>query len=568
MTIDPGAPSAPDAGADLVIRGARIWTGLGCDEQAGPTAIAISGGRICAVGGDAELEPWISARTTVVDAGGRRVVPGLIDSHIHAVRAGVSYLDEVDWTEVRSLEDALQTIRDAAAARPAGTWIPVLGGWHPTQFRDEPRMPTAGELAAAAPGHPVFVHPLYGHDDHAVLNAAGLAALGYDRDSADAEGGELGRTPDGELDGTVRGLGFYQLFARLVLRPEPERAIESTRAFFQRLGSLGLTGVVDAGGLGMSPDKYRAIRALWRRGGLPLRVRTNFGAVGRGTEAAEVATWLDVLDPALGDDMLAVLGVGEVLHFGCHDWEGMAPFPIPEQAYAELVTTLRSAAQKGWPVTIHAILDSSVSTVLDAIEAVASDAPIGGLRWNICHAECISTENLRRVRALGLGLALQGRLSHKGTVVAERWGEDVVRHAPPLGDIVELGIPFGGGTDSTRGASYNPWNALWWFVTGKTIDGGPRRDAEHRLDRARALDAYTRGSAWFSFEDDRRGTLRVGADADLAVLDRDYFTVEEDDIATLRSELTVVGGRVIHRSGDFAGLPLQDHRARVATATA
>jgi predicted amidohydrolase YtcJ len=149
-------------------------------------------------------------------------------------------------------------------------------------------------------------------------------------------------------------------------------------------------------------------------------------------------------------------------------------------------------------------------------------------------------------------------------VVAERWGEDVVRHAPPLGDIVRLGIPFGGGTDSTRGASYNPWNALWWFVTGKTIDGGPQRDPEHRLDRAQALDAYTRGSAWFSFEDDRRGTLRVGADADLAVLDRDYFQVPDDDIATLRSELTVVAGRVIHRSGDFADLPLQDHRARVA----
>jgi predicted amidohydrolase YtcJ len=173
------------------------------------------------------------------------------------------------------------------------------------------------------------------------------------------------------------------------------------------------------------------------------------------------------------------------------------------------------------------------------------------------------------VRRLGLGLALQGRLSHKAMVCAERWGEDVVRHAPPLGDIVASGVPWGAGTDSTRGASYNPWNALWWFVTGRSIDGGPRRDPEHRLDRATALDAYTRGSAWFSFEEDRRGRLEPGAFADLAVLDSDYFDVAEDDIRGITSELTVVGGRVIHRDGAFADLPLQDARpTRAATAAA
>jgi len=566
MTAQPnvGAPAAP--AADLVVRGAAIWTGIGSPEHGGATAIAVRDGVIAAIGSDAEVDAWVGPDTTLVDADGRRIIPGLIDSHIHAVRAGLSYLDELDWTEVYSLDDALDSIRLAAASRPAGQWITVMGGWHPTQFSDLKRMPTSGELDAAAPGHPVFVHPLYGHDDHAVLNAAGLAALGYDEQSPDPEAAVLGRRSDGSLDGTVRGLGFYQHMARVALTPTPERAMQSTRAFFQRLAALGLTGVVDAGGLGMAPEKYRAIRGLWRRGGLPIRVRTNFGAVGRGTESAEVATWLSVLDPGLGDEMLSVLGVGEVLHFGCHDWEGMTPFPIEAAAHAELVQTLRSAATSGWPVTIHAILDTSVSSVLDAIEEVAAEHPIADLRWNICHAECISQGNLDRVKQLGLGLALQGRLSHKAGVAAERWGEDVVRHAPPLGDIARMGIPFGAGTDSTRGGSYNPWNSLWWFVTGRSLDDGPRRDAEHRLDRAAALDAYTRGSAWFSFEDDRRGTLRVGAAADFAVLDEDYFTVPEDEIRGIGSDLTVAAGRVVHRAGPFRDLPLQDHEPKPGAA--
>lgn len=565
MTTDPGGGTSGPltaSGPDLVLHNARIWTGLGCPEHDGPTAIAITRDEVAAVGTESDVAGWTSTRTTVIDVAGRRVVPGLIDSHIHAVRAGISYLDELDWTEVRSVSDALNSIREAAARRPEGQWIPVLGGWHPTQFRDEKRMPAPAELTAAAPRHPVFVHPLYGHDDHAVLNDAGLAALALLEDGDAPDGAELGRNPDGSLDGTVRGVAFYQHVASVALRPTHERAVESTHAFFRRLAALGLTGVIDAGGLGMAPEKYRAIRALWRAGGLPIRVRLNHGAVTRGAEAREVATWLDVLDPGFGDDLLTVLGVGEVLHFGCHDWEGMTPFSIDAASYDELVETLRSAAERRWPLTIHAILDASIARVLDAMEEIDREHPVAALRWNICHAECASLDSLNRVKSLGIGLALQGRLGQKAGVCGGRWGDDVVRHAPPLGDIRARGIPFGAGTDSTRGASYNPWQALWWFVTGRSVDDGPRRDPEHRLDRATALEAYTRGSAWLSFEDDRRGVLRAGADADLAVLSQDYFTVPDDDIASTTADLTVVAGRVVHRTAAFDAVALQDHRAR------
>jgi predicted amidohydrolase YtcJ len=563
MAEDSTTEAVSPAPADLILTGGRVWTGPGCPAGGGPTAVAIAGGRVLAVGEDGELRGLAGPRTRVVDAGGRRIVPGLVDSHIHAIRAGLTYLDELDWTEVYSVADALTTVRAAAAARPAGTWITALGGFHPTQFTER-RMPDRAELDAAAPGHPVFVHPLYGHDDFGVLSSAALAELGWTGACPDPDGGVLHRDVGGAPDGRLAGLAAYQKVYQVALRPSPGQAEASTRAFFARLAALGLTGVVDAGGMGMRPDKYRAIRSVWAAGDLPIRVRMNLGATTRGRELAEIAAWQEFLGPGFGDDLLAVLGLGEVIHLGCHDWEGMVPFDIGPGPYKELVGLLGDAAANRWPVTVHAILEDSISRILDAIEEVSAATPVGGLRWSLCHAECISPADLQRVRRLGLGLAVQSRLGHKAGVCAAQWGEDAVRNGPPLGEIARLGIPFGAGTDSTRGASYNPWRALWWFVTGRSQDGGPRRAPGHRLDRATALDAYTRGSTWFSFEDHRRGQLRPGADADLAILSADYFGVEEDEIPFLTADLTVVAGRIVHASDAFSPISAERHSSRPA----
>ncbi|WP_395105908.1 amidohydrolase [Actinomadura sp. SCN-SB] len=547
---------------DLILTGAKIWTGLGCPIGDGhPTSIAVTGGRITGIGPESRTTATASDTTTVIDVGGRRVVPGLVDSHLHAVRAGWSYLDELDWTEVRSIGEALDTVRRAASEREPGTWITVLGGWHPAQLAER-RMPTKEELDAAAPRHPVFVHPLYGHDDHGVLNAEALNTLGWTGRCADPGGGVLHRSDDGTPDGRLAGLGAYQHINRVALTPGPERSEASTRAFFSRLAALGLTGVIDAGGLGMGPDRYHPIRAVWRAGDLPIRVRLNLGALTPGSEAEEIAAWQSFLDPAVGDDLLSVLGLGEVMHFGCHDWEGMDPFEITDEAYEEFAAMARQAARRGWPMTVHAILDSSIGRILDAIERVDAETPVRDLRWSLCHAECIGPKDLARVRDLGLALALQGRLVHKARVAAERWGEEAVRNGPPLGDIADLGIPFGAGTDGTRSASYNPWRTLRWFVTGRPQDGGPARAERHRLGREAALDAYTRGSAWLSFEEDRRGVLAPGACADLAVLSADYFTVAADDLPAITSDLTVVDGRVVHAAGDLRDVPVQRHDPR------
>jgi hypothetical protein len=563
---NPGKRTRADVlAADILLVNGRVWTGRDCPVGAGaPSAVGVTGTKIAAVGTDTELSRMRAAHTHVVDLAGRRVIPGLIDSHIHAIRAGLTYLDELDWTEVYGLSAAVDSVRAAAAQRPPGTWITAPGGWHPAQFADEQRLPTLAELDAAAPAHPVFVHAVYAHDDWAVLNTAALQALGWCGHCPNPEGGTLPRRPDGAPDGRLVGLDAYQHVVRLALRPTADRAVASTRAYFTRLAALGLTGVIDAGGLGMSADKYDPVRAAWRAGELPIRVRMNVGAATRGREGAEIAEWRQNLVPGSGDDLLSVTGVGEVLHFGCHDWEGMLPFEIGEAAYRELVEIMVQVARGRWPLTIHAILDSSVRRILDAIEEVAAEVPLDGLRWSLCHVECASAASLQRVADLGLAVAVQSRIAHKMATCAERWGEETAQAAPRLGDLVRLGIPFGAGTDSTRGASYNPWRALSWFVTGRPHDGGPRRDAEHRLQRATALHAYTAGSAWLSFEEDRRGALRPGFEADLAVLSEDFFEVDESRIPFITSDLTVVAGRVVHAGAPFAGTRLDQHPRRPA----
>lgn len=536
---------------DLLLHNGQIWPGGSAPVPGdGPEAILLSGGRVRALGTLTHVERFASAATTRVDLGGRRVIPGLIDSHIHAVRAGLAYIDELDWTLYRDLDAALKSVSDLAAVHPAGQWIAGLGGWHPTQFKQR-RMPTKAELDAAAPDHPVFVHPLYGYEDFGVLNSAALTKLGWEGRCVDPAGGVLHRDGSGAPDGRLSGLEAYQHINRAIIQPSLERAVDSTVAFLERLSALGITGIVDAGGLGMRPDRYHAIRLARAQGRLPLRVRLNLCATTPGSEAEELDTWRQFLDPGFGDEWLSVLGLGEMLLLGCHDWEGMAPFEISDESFEKFVAICLEGARSGWPHTIHAILDTSITRILDALERVNQQVPLAPLRWNLCHVECLTEANVRRIADLGIGVAFQGRMLHKASVCADRWGEEAVVNGPPLGALVRAGVPIGAGTDSTRGASYNPWHALSWFITGIPWDGGPRRAEEHLLSRADALNAYSHGSAWFSFEEQDRGHLRQGASADLAVLSDDVFTIDESEIAEITAELTICGGFVMHHSAAF-----------------
>jgi predicted amidohydrolase YtcJ len=531
----------------LYVHGA-IWTGSPDRARPEPTALAVSAGRVVAVGTEEEAGAAVSPGCRVVELAGRRVVPGLIDGHMHAVRAGATWDAELHWTGLPDVPTALDDIRRAARTLPAGEWIRAIGGWHPTQFAEQ-RTPTPAELDEAGGDHPVYLQALY---EHAVLNGAALRASGIDRLEADPPGGVIERDADGHPTGIIRGLGA---FSRCLNAMPVRGAAEETagiRAMLQDLHAVGLTGLVDPGGFGMHPARYDALFDLWRRDELTMRVRLFLSAVDPGQEVEQVMGWLRHAQSRFGDKMLRYLGVGEVVHFGCHDFEGLEPFEIADEACDEFERISRETARRGWPMHVHAVLDTTIDRILDSWEKVHAEVPLTGLRFSLAHADRISEHNIARLRSLGAGVVLDDHLVFKAGSSQEVWGAEAVHRAPPAGDLLRAGIPVAAGTDATRASSFSPWLSLWWLVTGRSLDGVQRRAAEHLLTREQALHAYTAGSAWLSFEEEDRGHLRPGARADFAVLDRDYFAVPDDDIPAISSVLTVVGGVVVHSSGAVA----------------
>jgi hypothetical protein len=522
----------------------------GPPEQRASEAVAVRDGRIAATGSVAELRALARPGDVEVDGGGRRVVPGLIDSHAHVLRAGLSWDRAVRWDGVASLHDALQLVRRRAELVGPGGWIPVLGGWHGGQFV-EGRGPTRADLDAAAPDNPCYVQLLY---EQAVLSSAALAACGFTSGGSDPPGSSVERDASGDPTGVVRGAGAFRHCLRTMGSAGLEEQVRSIRSMLGDLAAYGLTGAIDPGGIGVTPETYGPLYEVWRRGELSLRLRLYLGAGERGNERREIEDWMRFLPRGFGDDRLRITGIGEIVVFGCWDAGGLVPLEIDPDSLADFTELSRLAARGGWPMHVHAIRDATIGALLGAWEAVARHHPIRPLRFSIAHAEAISERNLQRASALGIGLAVQNRMVLAAASSARSWGDEAVAASPPLRRMLELGFPLGAGTDATVVSSIDPWRSLWWLVTGKTLDGGPRRLDEHRLTRAQALDLYTQGSAWFSFEERTRGRVSPGYLADLALLSDDYFAVPEDEIPTIRSELTLLGGAVVFASDPFRGV--------------
>lgn len=527
---------------DLVLRGGRITTFA--DPGAGPAeveAIAIAGGRVVAVGSDADLAPYAELAARVVDLGGRRALPGLNDAHIHAVRGGVSWGATMHWEDVRSVGDALQRIREEAARRGPGAWLSAIGGWHSSQLA-EGRAPTRDELDAAAPDNPVYLQELY---DRGILNSAGLRAAGLPAGT-------------GELHGVREFAGPTALALAGIAEAE-----EGVRQMNAALAAYGLTGVVDGGGLMVTPRDYDPLYAVWRRGDLDVRARLFISAWTRGGEVEDIERLTTLVQPGSGDGMLRIAGVGEIPHLGCHDMEGFDAFAIADEPYRELVDIVRLCVRRGWRMSVHAVLDATLGRILDAWEEVERET--GGVRgagFSIVHADEASRGNLERLARLRAGVLVQNRLLLKGGDYVDAWGEAATSSAPPLGDLRDLGIPIGAGTDATRANWYSPWASVWWLVTGGTLSGRGVRDARHRMTREEALAAYTRDAAWFTGEQATRGRLLPGYDGDVCVPSLDPFSCSDDDLRDLRSDLTVLAGRITHDAGVLDAEPPESQETR------
>lgn len=542
------------ATTDLILTNAKVTTLDRENPQA--TSVAIRDGRFLAVGTEAETRAAAAPDARVIDAKGRRVIPGLIDSHMHIIRGGLNYNMELRWDGVPSLSEAMTMLRRQAENTPPPQWVRVVGGFTEHQFAEK-RLPTIEELNAAAPDTPVFILHLY---DRALLNAAALRAVGYTRDTPNPPGGEIMRdaagNPTGLLLAQPNATILYSTLAKGPKLP-PEYQLNSTRHFMREMNRLGVTGVIDAGGGFQNyPDDYAIIEKLHQDGELTLRISYNLFTQKPKEELADFAGWSKQVKPGDGDDTYRHNGAGEMLVYSAADFEDfrVARPDMPPSMEGDLEPVVRLLAENRWPWRLHATYDQTISRALDVFEKVNRDVPFDGLHWFFDHAETISDRNIDRIAALGGGIAVQHRMAYQGEYFVERYGTKAAERTPPIKRMMEAGLPVGAGTDATRVASYNPWVSLSWLVTSRTVGGLSLYPVANRLDRETALRLWTEANTWFSNEQGRKGQIKAGQFADLAVLSDDYFSVPEDRIAHLGSVLTLLGGAIVHGEGDYTHL--------------
>jgi len=509
-------------------------------------ALAIRDGKILALGSSAEMRKLAGPRSRVIDLQGRTVIPGLIDSHLHAIRAAETFATEVNWIGAPTLADALGRIRDAARTMKPGAWLIVAGGWNVQQFKEN-RRPTQAELVAAAPNNPVYIQLGYGW---AMLTPVALKALNISSDADVPGGGRLEKDASGKPTGAISG-GQGAIIALFDKLPKPtfDEQVTGTKAFFRELNRLGLTGVVDPGGNNLAPEDYQAVFKVWREGRMTVRVAYTLCGQTPGSEFAELKNFVALMPQGFGDDMLRFNGLGERITAAMNN--NPRPTDADKEQYYEIV---KWAAQRGLSLTMHWNNDASVGQLLSIFERVNREVPIGGLRWSIAHLNDASPATLTRMKALGVGWTVQDAMYFGGDGYVQQAGAEAARRVPPVNTGMKIGVPIGGGTDAHRVASYNPFTSLQWFLDGKTVGGVAIRGAEETPDRAAALRFYTLGSSWFSFDEKKRGSLEAGKLADLAVLSQDYMTVPLDQIHNTESLLTMVGGKVVYAAGPFQSL--------------
>jgi predicted amidohydrolase YtcJ len=538
---------------DMIIINAKVTTldrGNPCAE-----AVAIRDGKFLAAGSQAEIRAAMPG-AEIIDAKGRRLIPGLIDSHTHIIRGGLNYNMELRWDGVPSLAEAMAMLKRQVDCTPAPQWVRVVGGFTEHQFAEK-RLPTLDELNAVAPDTPVFIMHLY---DRALLNAAALRVVGYGKETPNPPGGQIMR----DAKGNPTGLLLAQpnatiLYSTLAKGPklDPDYQANSSRHFMRELNSLGVTSVIDAGGGFQNyPDDYAIIEKLHQDGQMTVRISYNLFTQKPKEELSDFASWAKQISPGQGDNTYRHNGAGEMLVYSAADFEDFRVDrpEMPPNMEADLEPVIRLLAENRWPWRMHATYDETISRALDVFEKVNRDVPLQGINWFFDHAETISDRSIDRIAALGGGIAVQHRMMYQGEYFIERYGAKAAESTPPIRKMLEAGLPVGAGTDATRVASYNPWVSLSWLVTSQTLGGTRLYPAANRLDRETALRLWTEANTWFSNEQGKKGQIKAGQLADFALLSDDYFSVPEAEIVHLRSVLTVLGGKVVHGEGDYGPL--------------
>ncbi|CDZ29066.1 amidohydrolase [Neorhizobium galegae] len=551
------------SGADLIVFNAKIFTGNRAQPEA--SALAVTKGRIYSVGSDADILGLKNSETKVIDARSRRLIPGIIDAHIHVLN-DLAYNYNIRWDGVPTLRRALTMLSEQAARTPEGQWVKVIGGWSPYQF-EENRFPTLDELEKAVPDRPLIVQYAY---NQAFLNKRGMDALGVGTD-------RFPKVPDTEIEMDSRGNptgvihGYTWLFLALeMVVPQPtfDEQVSSMISSIHGLNRFGVTSVIDNGGRWPYPEAQARVAVLARDNRLNVRMPFVDLQLGDGGPVNMVDLHIEaVMKTApigVGQNLHPTLdhgheyrGAGEVLSGEVHDHENFdrpAVIIEPEKMKRFVEQDVRKLVERRIPFRMHTTYNENITPFLDALAKVNETIPLDGLKWSLEHAETISPENIERVKKLGGGIALDTKMALHGDGFIKTHGRDKALHTPRLRMLVDSGMPLAMTTDAFRAATFNPWVGISWMVSGKSVSGSEVLAYDNRLSRTEALKLFTTGAAWFMKTESEMGQIAPGNLADFAVLDRDYFSVPEDQIKSVSSVLTVMGGRVVFGAQDYSAL--------------
>ena len=551
-------------GADLIVHNAKVFTGNSAQPAA--SAVAVKNGRIYSVGTDAEVLALKSPNTRVIDSRGRRLIPGIIDAHTHVLNEG-GYTYTLRWEGVPTLRRALAMLGEQAKRTPKGQWVKVIGGWSPYQF-EEKRFPTLEELRRAVADRPLIVQYAY---NRAFMNQLAMDALGVGTNKFPIlPGTELEKDKQGKYTGVVHGYTFtFVALETMVPQPSFDEEVSALVHTVHSLNRFGVTSIVDAGtGFRGYPKAQRTVEAVARDNRLNIRMPfvdlqfsadADFNMVDAQLKAITTTAPVSPgqnLHPHLAHGHV-YRGAGELLSAEVHDHENFdRPAVIIEPAkMRELVERdVSKLVQRRIPFREHISYNENITPFLDALDQLNRKTPLDGLRWSIEHAETISPENIARVKALGGGIALDTKMALHGDAFIKTYGRDKALQTPRLRQLVDSGIPLAMTTDAFRAASYNPWVGISWMVSGKSVSGTEVLAKDNRLSRAEALGLFTRKAAWFLNADAEMGMIAAGQLADFALLDQDYFEVEESRIKSIAAVLTVMDGRVVYGAQDYQSL--------------
>jgi predicted amidohydrolase YtcJ len=548
LAIPALAQPAPAQPADMVLRGGKVIT-VDKDWRIAQ-AVAVKDGRFVAVGSNEELAGRIGPSTQVVELGGKTVVPGLIDTHLHQLFAALNG-PAVQLLGAKSVADVQKAIGERVARTEPGQWVMASSGWHES-ILEEGRMPTRHELDTVSPNNPVFI-PRGGHV--VTVNSKALELAGITKETPNPDGGVIVRdTATGEATGVLLETAAY--LVRKILPPPPSNMAELLKIAMRDLNSYGIVGVVEPG---VNEQQMALYRRLHDAGEMTVRTDLLYRAVRK----ADVEKGLAVIKAQKSDDMLRFVGFKYPLDGGVEGGRMSWPYRIvpgeqtnaayrgvlllPPGGEDEYVESLKLIADAGLQAQTHAVGDETIDVIVRAYERVNAEKPIRDLRWTIMHLFHPSDAALKKMAAIGIAATMQDHPVLLGHNQRRWWGDEHAAYAIPIRKTIDAGVLVGGGTDGPV-VPVDPFLSMWWMTTRQVLKGYAL-GKEHAITPKEALTLYTINNARIQGVEKDRGSIEPGKLADLAVLSQDITSVAPDAIRDTRAHLTVVGGKVVYRNG-------------------